>query len=116
MIPYKTLIEWERASQLPVYVQIANSVAREIRNGILKPGTKLPGARSLAELVNVNRNTIFAAYTELNLQGYVELFPKKGAFISKRIPDIKPKRIPETLRKLKMPETAGFELTENVVL
>jgi GntR family transcriptional regulator / MocR family aminotransferase len=110
MFPYKTIIEIEKNSDMPVYIQIANSFAREIRNGLLKPGTKLPGARSMADLLNVNRNTIAAVYEELNLQGYVQLLPKKGAFISERIPEIKAKPILEETRRTPYAEKSGYRV------
>jgi GntR family transcriptional regulator / MocR family aminotransferase len=113
MFPYKTIIQIEKDIDMPVYLQIANSFAREIRNGILKPGTRLPGARSLAALIQVNRNTVAAVYDELSLQGYVELLSRKGAFVSKRIPDIRPKPITGTSRSISYPAKSGFSIQEN---
>jgi GntR family transcriptional regulator / MocR family aminotransferase len=116
MFPYKAIIQIDKHAPTPVYVQLANTFAREIRNGLLKPGTKLPGARSLADLIEVNRNTVVAAYEELSLQGYVELIAKKGAFISKRIPDIKAKPIIEPNRFIRYPELAGYRIKVNTTL
>lgn len=82
MFPYKSIIQIIKNSEAPVYIQIANAFAREIRNGIIKAGTKLPGARTLASLLEINRNTIAAVYNELSLQGYIELQPRKGVFVS----------------------------------
>lgn len=116
MFPYKSIIQINKKTNVPVYVQVANTLAREIRNGLLKPGTKLPGARSMATLLTLNRNTVTAVYDELNLQGYVELLPKKGAFVSARIPEITPKPIEKKFRSIHYPETAGFHIRRNTAL
>lgn len=110
MLPYKTILQIEKNSDTPVYLQIANAFAREIRNGLIKPGIKLPGERSLAGMVGVHRNTIAAVYDELNIQGYIEILPKKGAFISERIPQIKPKIIQPGNRHIKYPEACGYSV------
>ncbi|HZI25801.1 MAG TPA: PLP-dependent aminotransferase family protein, partial [Chryseolinea sp.] len=116
MFPYKTVLSFTKDSDVPVYIQIANSIAREIRNGLLKSGTKLPGARPLAALIDVHRNTIAAAFDELSMQGYIELLPKKGAFVSRRIPDIKPKSIGVKTRVGVYPEHSGFVIKEKITL
>jgi GntR family transcriptional regulator / MocR family aminotransferase len=116
MFPYKTIIQIEKDTDTPIYIQIANTFAREIRNGLLKSGTKLPGARALADLIEVNRNTITAVYDELSLQGYIELLPKKGAFISARIPDIKPKPVDAENRNVSYPAAPGFRIKEVALL
>lgn len=63
--PFKTLIEINKNSSLPVYVQIANGISQNIQTGILKTGTKLLGTRSMADLLEVHRKTVIAAYDDL---------------------------------------------------
>ncbi len=50
---------------------------------------RLPGERELAELFQVGRNTIRAALAELEAEGWIERFRKKGTLIHRRseIPD-----------------------------
>jgi GntR family transcriptional regulator / MocR family aminotransferase len=89
-IPFKTLLEINKDSSLPIYVQIANGISQNIQSGILKKGTKLLGTRSMAELLKVHRKTVIAAYDELFSQGWIEILPQKGAIISQNLPNVKP--------------------------
>lgn len=94
--PFKTLIEINKDSSLPVYVQIANGISQNIQTGILKKGTKLLGTRSMADLLEVHRKTVIAAYNELFSQGWIEILPQKGTFISQNLPNVKPISFSET--------------------
>ena len=89
-IPFKTLLEIKKDSSLPIYVQIANGISQNIQLGILKTGTKLLGTRSMADLLEVHRKTVIAAYDELFSQGWIEILPQKGTFISQNLPHVKP--------------------------
>ena len=89
-IPFKTLLEINKDSVLPIYVQIANGISQNIQAGILKTGIKLLGTRSMANLLEVHRKTVIAAYDELFSQGWVEILPQKGTFIAKNLPNVKP--------------------------
>ena len=89
-IPFKTLLEINKESSLPIYVQIANGISQSIQTGILKTGTKLLGTRSMADLLEVHRKTVVAAYEELFSQGWIEILPQKGTFISQNLPNVKP--------------------------
>ena len=86
MFPYKTSIQFDRKSDQPLYLQLANQIIQLIKNQILAPNTKLPGSRSLAEQLNVHRKTIVACYDELLLQGWIESIPKKGTFVNQNLP------------------------------
>ncbi|MCU0470308.1 MAG: PLP-dependent aminotransferase family protein [Arcicella sp.] len=88
--PYKTLLELNPDSSLPLYVQIANGISRNIQAGILKKGVKLLGSRQMADLLNVHRKTVIAAYEELYSEGWIEVFPKKGTFIAQHLPTVEP--------------------------
>ena len=89
-IPFKTLLEINKESSLPIYVQIANGISQNIQSGILKTGTKLLGTRQMAELLEVHRKTVVAAYDELYSEGWIEVFPKKGTFVAQYLPTVKP--------------------------
>ncbi|MDZ7900316.1 MAG: PLP-dependent aminotransferase family protein [Arcicella sp.] len=89
-IPFKTLLELNSESSLPLYVQIANGISRNVQSGILKTGTKLLGSRQMADLLNVHRKTVIAAYEELYAEGWIEVFPKKGTFIAQNLPTVRP--------------------------
>lgn len=87
MFPYKTSIHIDRGQRQPVYLQLANQLIALIKSRKLAPETKLPGSRTLADLLNVHRKTIVACYDELMLQGWLESIPKKGTFVHRNLPE-----------------------------
>jgi GntR family transcriptional regulator / MocR family aminotransferase len=70
----------------PLYLQLANSLSSQIKRGVLKPGFRLPGSRKLAELLNLNRNTILAALDELTAEGWLVAKKRKGFFVNEELP------------------------------
>lgn len=54
----------------PVFQQIAQAIRQDIRRGRLRPGDALPGSRTLAATLDVHRNTVLAAYRELEAEGW----------------------------------------------
>jgi GntR family transcriptional regulator/MocR family aminotransferase len=105
-------LDWQDSpSGLPLFQRIAESVAREIRRGRLKPGAALPSSRSLAATLGVHRNTALAAFAELEKQGLIVSVPARGTFVSEKLPEIRPRRFrgpdcaPVTFD---LPETAPF--------
>jgi GntR family transcriptional regulator len=75
------LLEVNFKSGLPVYLQIVEQVKAAAASGALRPGDPLPGIRSLAEELRVNRNTVAKAYTELESEGVIETAAGKGCFV-----------------------------------
>ena len=69
------LLQLDRRSQKPLYIQIINQIKERVDHDILKPGTKLPSTRQMAEKLGVNRSTVYNAYQELWAQGYIESRP-----------------------------------------
>ncbi|WP_243384161.1 PLP-dependent aminotransferase family protein [Geothrix alkalitolerans] len=57
-------------SREPVFQQIAQAIRGDIRRGRLRPGDALPGSRTLARTLAVHRNTVLAAYRELEAEGW----------------------------------------------
>jgi GntR family transcriptional regulator/MocR family aminotransferase len=80
-ILYLNFIKIDRNSSTSIYLQIANQLINAIQRGFLQPGIKLPGTRTLCELLHVHRNTIVAVYDELDAQGWIETLPNKGTFV-----------------------------------
>lgn len=91
MLPYQILIVINKQADTAVYQQIANSLVKLIRSGIIKPGTALPSSRNMAAMLQVHRKTIVAAYEELFVQDWVETQPRKGIIVNQRLPDVKPR-------------------------
>ena len=65
----------------PIYSQIVEGFAQQIRCGILPPGEKLPSVRELAAELTINPNTIQRAYRELEAMGLIATVPGKGCFV-----------------------------------
>jgi GntR family transcriptional regulator/MocR family aminotransferase len=80
-IPFESIIQVDRSSSTPVYLQIAHQLINGIQRRYLPAGTQLPGSRLLGQVLHVHRNTIIMAYDELDAQGWVETLPNKGTFI-----------------------------------
>lgn len=64
-----------------LYEQIYEHIKKEIRDGKLLVGERLPSTRSLAEYLQVARSTVDYAYGQLLAEGYIESKPCKGYFV-----------------------------------
>lgn len=116
MFPYKTSIIFDRQSNQPLYLQLANQLIQLIKSQQLAPNTKLPGSRTIAELLQVHRKTIVSCYEELLLQGWVESIPKKGTFVNSNLPLLHQKPIDSSDKKLDINSSAGFHFYQNTIL
>ena len=65
----------------PLYEQLYEHLAEQIRQGRLVRGEKLPGKRTLAQQLAVAVNTVDAAYQMLVAEGYLEARPKSGFYV-----------------------------------
>ncbi len=92
---WELTIEIDPAREQPLFLQLAGAVAEDIRRGRLKPGDALPGSRELAAFLNVNRNTVVAAYGELAAEGLVTSRIGGGTFVAEPPPVSSP--VPRTL-------------------
>lgn len=106
----KGLITIDKSSQVPVYLQIANGIISQIRQGFLKPAVALPSSRLLAADLKVHRKTVVAAYDELYAQSWVDAYPRKGIFVAKNLPDVSPRKITAGTQPYTYPEKAFFEV------
>lgn len=92
MLPYPHIVSIDKNSKAPVYEQIATGLVHAIRNGILKPGARLPGSRELAKHLGVHRKTVIAAYDELNAQDWIVVVPRKHVSVSESIPVLRARK------------------------
>ena len=93
MILLESLLTINKQSSVPVYLQITNGIINNIRRGILKPESALPSSRALALALGVHRKTVVAAYDELYAQSWTDVYPRKGIFVAKNLPDVKPRSL-----------------------
>ena len=68
----------------PIYKQIAETIQRAIRDGSLKPGTKLPTVRDLSKATGAACGTVKHAYELLEEQGFVDMIQGSGSFVADR--------------------------------
>lgn len=85
----------------PLYIQLYHWIRKEIEDGRLMPGTKMPSIRELTANLNVSRNTVETAYQQLQAEGYLESIPKSGVWVAEiekpvwHLPPVKHPIIPE---------------------
>lgn len=64
--------------------QIASQVRHGVAEARLRPGDRLPAARELAGMLQVNLHTVLRAYQELREEGLLDLRRGRGATITAR--------------------------------
>jgi GntR family transcriptional regulator/MocR family aminotransferase len=64
---------------------------RELRaailDGRLKPGSRMPSTRNLAEQYDISRGTVVVAFEHLRSEGYVETQVGAGTYVASNLPD-----------------------------
>jgi GntR family transcriptional regulator len=79
-----------RAAGRPAYVQVADALRGQIRDGTYPPGAQLPTERALMATWRVSSKTIRAALDRLRAEGYILSRQGVGSFV----------REPATLRRM----------------
>jgi GntR family transcriptional regulator/MocR family aminotransferase len=116
MLLIEELIRIDKTSRTPFYLQISQAISQGIRQGKLRKGLRLPGARRIADLLNINRLTVAAAFRELESQGWLEMLPRKGAFVRADLPMLFPKQLGADGAIFQLPEKPGFAYEEKKIL
>jgi DNA-binding transcriptional regulator YhcF (GntR family) len=62
----------------PLHEQIAANVRRAVADGTLRAGERLPSAQELAGVLQVNANTVLAAYRRLREENLLEFRRGRG--------------------------------------
>lgn len=84
--PWTLEIRLNHNGEKAIYIQIADAIIADIQSGRLTSGTALPGSRSLAESLHVNRNTVVEALNVLLNEGWIISQERKGAFVADILP------------------------------
>lgn len=79
----------EYNSSLPIYLQVATDIKRQIVTGRLEPGGKLPSVRDLAISYTVNPNTVSRVYRELEQEEVCFTRRGMGTFVTEDAERIK---------------------------
>jgi DNA-binding transcriptional MocR family regulator len=72
----------------PIYRAIADALERDVENGLLRDGSRLPTHRQLAERLGVTPLTITRAYKEAARRGLIDATIGRGTFV--RAPGLDP--------------------------
>ena len=78
---YEMTIRLQTGGNACLYEQIYEHIKKEIREGKLLAGERLPSTRFLAEYLQVSRSTVDYAYSQLLAEGYIESRPYRGYFV-----------------------------------
>ena len=75
------MIELHPEKKMPLYEQLYNALAQDIRSGALQPGKALPGRRTMAAQLGISTNTVDTAYQMLAAEGLAVTRPRSGFFV-----------------------------------
>ena len=65
-----------------LYERVADEIAAQVRAGALKPGSRLPGERTMAQQLEVGRTTVHEAIASLQVAGIVETRRGAGSVVA----------------------------------
>lgn len=77
------MIKIEKDSVNPLYNQVYTQIKNQILNETILSGEKLSSTRALAEHLNISRNTVDKAYSQLMIEGYIESIRGSGFYVQK---------------------------------
>ena len=97
----------DAASGVPLYEQLYESLAAEMRSGAIPAGTRMPGKRRLAAELSVSVNTVDAAYQILATEGYMEPRERSGFYVQEYLAlPTRPEEVPPPVSAAPQPEAA----------
>lgn len=76
-----------KGSRAPKSRQLFQELRKVVLSGQLKPGTRMPATRNLADELGVSRTTVAQAYEQLKSEGYLQGREKSGTFIPAVLPE-----------------------------
>ena len=78
-------MSWKPSLQFgskPLYIELAEQLEQDIANGILRPGTKLPPQRELADYLDINVSTVSRAFKLCAQKGLLSGTVGCGTFVA----------------------------------
>lgn len=79
---FQTDMQLERDSAVPMYLQLAQAIESNIRNGSLPPGQPLPSEAALCKDLQISRITVRQAIDALIAKQLVDRRQGKGTFVA----------------------------------
>lgn len=104
-------------SSIPIYEQIKEQIKASILSGELAEGMQIPSIRQLARDLKVSVITTTRAYSDLELEGFLQTVPGKGSYVKGIDSDlVKAKYLNETkdvlASAIKLGKMAGLTLED----
>ncbi|OUR76166.1 hypothetical protein A9Q83_15250 [Alphaproteobacteria bacterium 46_93_T64] len=84
---YLASLSLDSSETSPLHRQLFLKLRDSILQGVIKPGTRLPSSRLLANDLRVSRNTVLTAFDQLMAEGYITSRVGAGSYISDHLPD-----------------------------
>jgi GntR family transcriptional regulator len=75
-------VKLDRQDTMPLHDQVASEIRRDIANGDVRPGERLPPARDMAAVLGVHTNTVLRALRILREEGVLEFRRGRGVTVS----------------------------------
>lgn len=75
------LLRIQSDSPLSLQEQVRAGIIRAIQTETVKPGTKLPSSRKLADHLGLSRNTVMLAYQRMLAEGHLESRERSGIYV-----------------------------------
>jgi GntR family transcriptional regulator len=91
------MMQIDRQSGVPIYLQIIEQIKNLITVGELQPGERLPPLRQLAVDLGINPKAVAHAYKELGREGVISTRRSLGSFVSEQ-----PDQLPLAQRRREM--------------
>ena len=73
-------LEFDSNSSKSLYVQLYEHLRKEISEGRISPGERLPSLRNMAAILGISVTTVKIAYDQLMVEGYVVSRPQSGFY------------------------------------
>src|SRR5690349_11528578 len=81
------LLDLDARRDEPLHRRIYAELRRQILDGRLRRGARLPSTRSLAVDLRVSRSTIVQAFDQLRAEGYIDSISRGSTRVSLKLPD-----------------------------
>ena len=81
-------LDLDRTSETPLYRQLHQEIARQIKSGEIDGGTRLPSVRGLARTLSVSPITVVQAYNALTADGLIHATVGRGTFAGGYPPEL----------------------------
>lgn len=75
-------VKLDRSDAMPLHDQVAAEIRRDIAQGDVRPGERLPPARDMAAVLGVHTNTVLRALRILRDDGVLEFRRGRGVTVS----------------------------------